>query len=94
MTEADLLPSTKPLQKVDRALVLQFQRKLGSKLYAAITMLQDVSFVATRLARFSANPGREHKEAIDGVIHLRHTCKGSMLRRRRQRRRRRWNTII
>jgi hypothetical protein len=68
MAEAELLPSTQPLQKVERALVLQYQRKMGSILYAAITTRPDVSFAAARLARFSANPGREHQEAIDRVI--------------------------
>ena len=68
MGETELLPSTQPLQMVDKAFVLQYQRKMGSILYAAITTRPDMSFAAARLARFNQNPAREHMEALDRVI--------------------------
>jgi hypothetical protein len=69
MAETELLPSPPSLTcKTDKALVMQYQRKMGSILYAAITTRPDIAFAASRLTRFNQNPGREHQCAAARVI--------------------------
>jgi transposase InsO family protein len=69
MGEAELLPSEPSLtNQADKRSVMQYQRKMGSILYAAITTRPDVSFAASRLARFNQNPSPEHQRAADRVI--------------------------
>lgn len=46
----------------------QYQRKIGSILYAAVITRPDVAFAAAKLARFNANPGPEHHDAADQVL--------------------------
>ena len=46
----------------------QYQRKIGSLLFAAVTTRPDIAFATSRLARFLANPGTEHQEAADRVL--------------------------
>lgn len=48
--------------------ILQYQRKIGSVLYAAVITRPDVGFAASRLAQFNSNPGPEHHVAADQVL--------------------------
>src|SRR5262249_52773673 len=82
MSEAEFLPSPPSLasflrllpspfslsNKTEKALVMQYQRKMGSILYAAITTCPDITFVASRLERFNQNPGPEYQCAAARVI--------------------------
>jgi len=65
MAESELLPS---LTNADRFSVMQYQRKMGSLLYAAVTTRPDIAFAVSRLARFNQNPGQDHQQAADRVI--------------------------
>jgi hypothetical protein len=65
MAESELLPSH---ENADRPSVRQYQRKMGSLLYAAITTRPDIAFAVSRLARFNQNPSGEHQQAADRVI--------------------------
>jgi hypothetical protein len=69
MAESELRPLPSSTAEADRSSVMQYQRKMGSILYAAITMHPDVAFAASRLARFNQNPSQEHQQAADRVIH-------------------------
>ncbi|KAG7000958.1 Retrovirus-related Pol polyprotein from transposon TNT [Fusarium oxysporum f. sp. conglutinans] len=54
--------------------IQRYQRKVGSILYIAVNTRPDIAFAASRLARFLVNPGQEHQDAADRVIHyLSHT---------------------
>jgi hypothetical protein len=54
--------------------IQQYQRKVGSILYIAVNTQPDIAFAASRLARFLVNPGQEHQDAVNRVIHyLSHT---------------------
>ena len=46
----------------------QYQRKVGSILYAAVVTRPDIAFAASRLARFNQNPGPKHHAAADRVL--------------------------
>ncbi|KAL3704530.1 hypothetical protein TMatcc_008201 [Talaromyces marneffei ATCC 18224] len=46
----------------------QYQRKVGSIMYAAVSTRPDVAFAVSRLARFLSNPGPEHHKAADKVL--------------------------
>lgn len=46
----------------------QYQRKIGSILYAAVITRPDIAFAASRLARFNTNPSEEHHAEADRVI--------------------------
>jgi hypothetical protein len=48
--------------------IQQYQRKIGSILYAAVITRVDIAFAASRLARFNMNPGPEHHEEANRVI--------------------------
>lgn len=65
MTESELLPSQ---ENADKPSVMQYQKKMGSLLYAAITTRPDIAFAVSRLARFNQNPSEEHHRAADRMI--------------------------
>ena len=68
---ANLLPS---LDQATRQSTLEYQSKIGSILYAAITTRPDVGFTALKLAQFNANPSQRHHDAADRTIqYLYHT---------------------
>jgi hypothetical protein len=46
----------------------EYQRKVGSMLFAAISTRPDISFAVSRLARFNQNHNDFHHEAADRVI--------------------------
>jgi Reverse transcriptase (RNA-dependent DNA polymerase) len=46
----------------------QYQKKIGSILYAAVITRPDIAFAVSRLARFNTNPGPEHHSEADRVI--------------------------
>ena len=46
----------------------EYQRKVGSILFAAISTRPDVAFAASRLARYNQNPDDSHHEAANRVI--------------------------
>jgi transposase InsO family protein len=48
--------------------ITQYQRKVGSLLYAAVITRPDIAFATSRLARFNCNPGPEHHKESDRVI--------------------------
>jgi hypothetical protein len=71
MLQAELLPS---LDQATRKSTLEYQSKVGSILYAAITTRPDVAFAASKLAQFNANPSQQHHDAADRTIeYLYHT---------------------
>ena len=45
-----------------------YQRKIGSLLYAAVTTRPDIAFATSRLSRFLTNPSPEHHAAADRVL--------------------------
>ncbi|KAL9564117.1 hypothetical protein ACKAV7_011767 [Fusarium commune] len=75
MTKDELLPSEREasLQKIT-----QYQKKIGTILYAAVMTRPDIAFAASRLARFNQNPGHLHQKAADRALrylqHTRHLC--------------------
>ncbi|KAL9561817.1 hypothetical protein ACKAV7_014079 [Fusarium commune] len=75
MTKDELLPSEREasLQKIT-----QYQKKIGTILYAAVMTRPDIAFAASRLARFNRNPGHLHQKAADRALrylqHTRHLC--------------------
>ncbi len=74
MAETELLPTPTDYPQASPASVTQYQGKVGSILYAAITTRPDVAFAASRLARFNSNPSQIHQEAADRAIrYLYHT---------------------
>jgi hypothetical protein len=76
MADPELLPS---LTNADKSSVMQYQRKMGSLLYAAITTRPDIALAVSRLARFNQNPSEEHQRAADRVIQfLYHTRSGAI----------------
>nr|XP_036578045.1 polyprotein [Colletotrichum truncatum]KAF6785175.1 polyprotein [Colletotrichum truncatum] len=48
--------------------VNQYQKKVGTLLYAVIMTRPDVAFAASRLARFNQNPGPKHQRAADRAL--------------------------
>jgi len=46
----------------------QYQRKIGSLLYAAVTTRPDIAFATSRLSRFLTNPSPQHHAAADRVL--------------------------
>jgi hypothetical protein len=52
----------------DPAETNQYQRKIGSLLFAAVTTRPDIAFATSRLARFLVNPSTEHQDAADRVL--------------------------
>src|SRR5579871_2458577 len=76
MSESELPPLPPTHTKTERALVIKYQRKTGSLLYAAITTRPDIAFAVSRLARFNQNPSVEHQQAADRVIQYLYHTKG------------------
>ncbi|KAH7465077.1 hypothetical protein FOMA001_g13637 [Fusarium oxysporum f. sp. matthiolae] len=71
MTQTELRPQTGLATPAE---IQRYQRKVGSILYIAVNTRPDIAFAASRLARFLVNPGQEHQDAADRVIHyLSHT---------------------
>jgi Reverse transcriptase (RNA-dependent DNA polymerase)/GAG-pre-integrase domain len=56
--------------------IRNYQRKIGSLLYAAVTTRIDIAFAVSRLARFLTNPGPEHHAAADRVFHYLYRHRG------------------
>jgi hypothetical protein len=48
--------------------VNKYQRKIGSLLFAAVTIRPDIAFSTSQLACFLSNPGQEHQDAADRVL--------------------------
>lgn len=65
MTTAELLPYDGTASYTS---IAQYQRMVGSILYAAIITRPDVAFACSRLARFNTNPGPLHHTAALRVI--------------------------
>ena len=69
------LPDGEEVPDLDRT---QYQRKVGSILYAAISTRPDIAFAAARLSRHNIRPGKIHQNAADRVIQYlygtRHLC--------------------
>ncbi|RMZ92256.1 hypothetical protein DV736_g455, partial [Chaetothyriales sp. CBS 134916] len=71
MALEELLPYD---QQASRESQVQFQKKVESILFAAITTRPDIAFAVSRLARFNQNPSDIHHLAADRVIrYLYHT---------------------
>ncbi|RKK44172.1 hypothetical protein BFJ69_g18336, partial [Fusarium oxysporum] len=71
ITQTELRPQTGLAAPAE---IQRYQRKVGSILYIAVNTRPDIAFAASRLARFLVNPGQEHQDAADRVIHyLSHT---------------------
>lgn len=66
MRNKELLPYEE--EKASLTSINQYQRKIGSILYAAVITRPDIAFAASRLARFNTNPGPEHHAEADRVI--------------------------
>src|SRR5438045_7872657 len=77
MTEDELLllPAEEDVTDTNRTI---YQRKIGSILYAAISMRPDIAFAAARLSRFNQQPSKIHQIAAKRVIlylyRTRHLC--------------------
>src|SRR5438045_5852076 len=67
MTEEELLPLPAEEEVTDTNRTA-YQRKIGSILYAAISMRPDIAFAAARLSRFNQQPGQIHQTAANRVI--------------------------
>jgi hypothetical protein len=65
MDGRELLPS---LGKASAKSTTQYQKKIGSILFAAVTTRLDIAFAAARLSQFCQNPNELHHEAADRVI--------------------------
>jgi hypothetical protein len=66
MTQTELRPQTGLATPAE---IQRYQRKVGSILYIAVNTRPDIAFATSRLARFLVNPGQEHQDAADRVIH-------------------------
>jgi hypothetical protein len=53
-----------------------YQRKIGSLLFAAVSIRPDIAFATSRLARFLINLSHKHQQAADRaliyLLHIRH----------------------
>jgi hypothetical protein len=65
MAKEELLPFEGLATKAD---IVNYLRKVGSLLYAAVIARPDVAFAVSRLARFTTNPGPLHHAAADRVL--------------------------
>lgn len=65
MTTTELLPSK---ESATLTSIYNYQRKVGSLMYAAVITRPDVAFTVSRLARHNHNPGVLHHEAADRAI--------------------------
>ncbi|KAF7173426.1 hypothetical protein CNMCM6106_007498 [Aspergillus hiratsukae] len=75
MIKAELLHK----ERASGQTVRKYQRKIGSLLYAAVTTRIDIAFAVSRLARFLTNPGPEHHDAADRVLHYLYQHRGLAL---------------
>ena len=66
MAKIELFPYE---ERASGQVIRNYQRKIGSLLYAAVTTRIDIAFAVSRLARFLTNPGPEHHAAADRVFH-------------------------
>ena len=73
MTEAELLPSTTNAPKSE---VVQYQRKTGSILFAAVVTRPDIAFAISRLSRHNTNPNESHHNAADRVLRYLYNTRG------------------
>ena len=48
--------------------IQEYQKKIGSVMYIAITTRPDIAFATSRLSRHLTNPGPMHQRAADRVI--------------------------
>jgi hypothetical protein len=72
MSQIELLPYS---GKASCQLIQQYQRKVGSIIYAAVITRPDIAFAASRLLRFLTNPSPLHQEAVDHILlYLKHTA--------------------
>jgi reverse transcriptase-like protein/Pol polyprotein len=67
MLEGELKPPPKGHQ-ASRQSRDEYQRKVGSILFAAISTRPDIAFSASRLARYNQNPDDSHHEAANRVL--------------------------
>ena len=65
MTEIELFPYE---ERASGQVIRNYQGKIGSLLYAAVTTRIDIAFAVSRLASFLTNPGPEHHAAADRVF--------------------------
>jgi hypothetical protein len=65
MRNIELLPYS---GRASAASITQYQRKIGSLLYAAVITRPDIAFATSRLARFNMNPGPEHHQEADRAL--------------------------
>ena len=65
-TKADTSTSDEQVEKLTREYNIHYRACIGSLIYLLSTRL-DLSFAVHKLAKFSANPGKEH---FEGLIHL------------------------
>jgi Reverse transcriptase (RNA-dependent DNA polymerase) len=79
MLEGELKPSPQGYQGSRRSRD-EYQRKVGSILFAAISTRPDIAFAASRLARHNQNPGDTHHEAADRVIKYLYSTKSLCIR--------------
>jgi hypothetical protein len=79
MIEGELKPSP-PEYHASMKTRDEYQRKIGSVLFAAISTRPDISFAVSRLARFNQNPSNFHHEAVDRVIKYLYSTKNLCIR--------------
>jgi Reverse transcriptase (RNA-dependent DNA polymerase) len=60
--------------------IIQYQKKTGSALFAAITTRPDVAFAVSRLTQFNHNPSEDHHKAIDRVIQYLYSTRDRAIR--------------
>jgi hypothetical protein len=60
---------TLSLKQATQQSSLQYQSKVGSILYAAITTRPDIAFAASKLTQFNTNLSQQHYKAADRVLH-------------------------
>ncbi|KJZ70368.1 hypothetical protein HIM_10259 [Hirsutella minnesotensis 3608] len=65
MQQEELFPSSNQATKRE---IHQFQQKVGSLLFAAISTRPDIAFAVSRLARHNQNPDTTHQKAAERVI--------------------------
>jgi hypothetical protein len=65
MSSNELLPNQK---HASPAKIQNYQRKIGSLLFAAISIRPDIAFAISRLAKFLNNPSLAHHKAADRAL--------------------------
>ena len=65
MTSTDLVPYDKEATAHE---IREYQRRIGSLLYVAITTRPDIAFATSKLSRFLTNPSPTHVQAANRVI--------------------------